>query len=229
MKYYLWIGMAACTFFLGTRMFAAPFDELLPQKGTEGHLMTVSTPDRLKELTAKMLNSIRKNQEWFINVSKQANGPLSYDEKLGVSREEYEEYKKLIKQGSLKDCGSFKIDLVVNSDGSRSLDTVPSMPPLKSLKFDSKREVIETPYGMLKDPKEFTVTEKGGPLGPWKGLVYQLIEGTPESILKGGSGKSVEFTIGRQNETGRRFLIYKALVDENGSRTEGFEFIVIYD
>jgi hypothetical protein len=231
MKYHPPLYLVACILFAEAASIAAPFDELLPKSGTQGRVMTVAVPERLKELTAQMMESLKKNQEWFLKASKEApvGAPIPYDERLGISRDEYDEYLKLIKHGSLAEVGAFKLEVLENPDGSRSLDAGASLPPLRGIKFNSNGEVIETPFGTLKGPRERTVDGKGGALGPWKGLVYELAEGTAESLAQTGMGKSISLTIGRQTETGRRFLIYKAMVAENGSRTASFEHIVVFD
>ena len=191
--------------------------------------MTMSFDKRLEELSAKMMEGIKKNHEWFQKEAavKRGGAPMPYDERLGVSREEYEEYLQLIKQGQaakLVERTVLEFENIENADGSHSLDV--GLPYLRGIKFDSKRNLIETPYGILKGPKEQDA--KGGVFGPWKGLVYELIEGTPESVAQTGA-KSVSLTLGRQRETGRRFLMYKGLVVENGVRTATFEIILMFE
>jgi hypothetical protein len=174
-----------------------------------------------------MMEAMKKNQEWFLNAAKQApeGQPIPYDERMGISREDYDEFLKLGKQGTLKEAAALKFDIIDNPDGSHSLDAGPGLPMLKGLKFDAKREVIETPYGTLEGPREVTISGTGGALGPWKGIAYKFTE----SLDKTGSGKSLSLTLGRQTETGRRFLIYKAMVAENGVHTASFEVVIIYE
>ena len=73
--------LAAILLVLTPRLPAASFDELLPAKGTEGRLMAMGVTDRIKEITDKMTEAIRKNQEWFIEATKKAppGAPMPYD------------------------------------------------------------------------------------------------------------------------------------------------------
>lgn len=231
MKHNLWGCLAACTLLSAAGAIAAPFDQLLPEKGTEGHVMTLTYSERMKELSLKMALAYQKNKDWFIAVGKQraAGEPMPYDERMGVTRQEYAEYLSPANRGSLTDVRAVKFDRIENPDGSYSLDAGPSLPMLKQVKFDSKRAIIETPYGTLKDPKEVTITEKGYALGPWKGFTYHLSEGTFESLARNIAGKVITLTVGRQSESGRRFLTYKASVLENGVRTTDFDITVMYE
>jgi hypothetical protein len=231
MKHYLLGCLAACSLLSAASTLAAPFDELLPGKGTEGHVMTLTFSERMKELSVKMAAAYLKNKEWFIAAGKQGREgqPMPYDERMGVSREEYEEYLSPANRGQLKEVRAVKFDLIENPDGSYSLDAGPSLPMLKEVKFDSKRGVIATPYGILKDPKEVTITEKGYVMGPWKGFTYHLSEGTYESLARNIAGKVISLTVGRQTENGHRFLTYRASVLENGTRTTDFDITVMYD
>jgi len=51
----------------------------------------------------------------------------------------------------------------------------------------------------------------------------------PEKGAEGHVMTLITLTVGRQSESGRRFLIYKASVLENGVRTTDFDITVMYE
>jgi len=99
------VGMAFCVAFGAAsppeQKPVAPLDieSLLPADGTVMDVMELKAPPRLEELAAKLQQTVAKDPEWWLaHVRKAKPGePIPYDARLGLSKEEFDEFLSLAK------------------------------------------------------------------------------------------------------------------------------------
>lgn len=99
------------------------FDELtalLPAATGQVSVMTLASPPRLLELTARIQAAARQDPAWF-QAQVRAAGPgqpMAYDPRLGVSEEEYKEYQALGQSIGLAKQADGKVTVTRKADGA---------------------------------------------------------------------------------------------------------------
>lgn len=194
--------------------------------------MRVVYPPRAAELFKKMQASLARNPEW-LSAAVKANKPgepLPYDERLGLTPEEYQEFLALNRQGTLKEILVHDVRVIRNADNTVSLDAGDGLLPLRALKFDLARNIISTPYGDLDTPRPVDHSAKGAGdvFGPYTGLFLGMEGGDEKSSVEKPSGRTLSITLGRLADSGKRFIYYNVAVMENGRRTTGIDMILEY-
>ena len=211
---------------------AATVGDYLPEDKVQGHFMRVTYPPRANELFKKMQAAINLNRQWFDDAYKHSKPgePLPYDEKMGLTPDEYKEFLALKKQAQLKEVLVREIRVVRNDDGTISLDGGGDLKQLGALKFDIVQNSVTTPYGELAHFRIVDQSAKGegGVFGPHTGLEFHIEGGDPGSTIDSPSGKAVTLTMGKIAATGQRFISYSVTVMEDGRRTVGIDMILEY-
>jgi hypothetical protein len=207
--------------------------DYLPQDKFEGHFMKVGYSPRAQELFAKMQAALNRNLEWLTDVRKnlKPGEPLPYDEKLGLTQDEYKEFLDLNKQAQLKEILTREIRVVHNSDDTISLDGGADLKQLAAIKFDIVHNTVITPYWDLEHARVVDNSGKGegGVFGPHTGLLFHYEGGDPGSSIDNISGKTVTVIVGQIAGTNKRFLSYNVIVMENGERTAAIDMILEYE
>jgi hypothetical protein len=179
---------------------------LVPRDGTEVDVMEMVFPNRYLELAKKIKKAVEGNREWFlshVNKAAAAGKPLPYDRRLGVTKEEYEELRKLGEQKTLKKVGSVK--LRVKQIGDRyAFDGGSDLPDLKGLVLDVKTSTVTTPFGEAKERTTIKANENQTLTGPWNGLQWKLekISASPRAVTL------AKLALGRLVKSGRGILYY---------------------
>jgi hypothetical protein len=227
----LTIGCVLACFCI-TNVFAGNLRDYLPDKDVQGHFMQVGFSERQTGLANKMMEAAKKNREWFMEaVAKAPPGePVPYDEKLGLTREEYKEFLEGSKHSSLKEVLTRQIHVVHNADGSVSLDGGDDLKFLALIKFDPTKNSVSTPFGDLSQPKDDDMSKdgEGGALGPHKGISFSLEEGDPHGSIDTFTGKAVTLNLGTIIASGRRFIYYNVAASSNGKPTTQLQMILEY-
>ena len=196
--------------------------------------MRVVYPPRAGELFRKMQASLARYPEW-LSAAVKANKPgepLPYDEKLGLTPDEYKEFLALNKQGTLKEILVRDVNVIRNSDNTITLDAGDDLKPLRALKFDVARNIISTPYGDLDKPLAVDHSAKGmgSVFGPYTRTFPRHRGRRPKlrACPEASSGRTLSMTLGKLVDSGRRFIYYNVVVMENGRRTTGIDMILEY-
>jgi len=184
----------------------------LPQDAfVKGAITVVVPPPDLDKYVAKVEASAEKDPAWFQEHAKKAapGVPLPYDEKIGLTKAEYDEYLKLwdarefkaveavilqLKQGSDK---KWAITAAVGGgqEGGGSL-------PISTLKYDSETDVFVSPNGTLKRLEDVKA-DKRSILGEWNGSEWRYEEET-------SLGKTKEnFAIGKTGDGKFGLIVYR--------------------
>ncbi len=183
-------------------VFEGLFQEDIPVKGSIGVVMP---PPEIEKYLAKVEAAAREDPEWFNEFSTRAKPgiPLPYDEKIGLTEEEYAEYLELWRKREFKP--SKDVILVLNKtfDDMWTLTTSGDAASIATLRFDPKGGTFRSPNGEMKRLDDIDADPESI-LGAWTGKEWRFEEET-------GLGKVKEnFAIGKMGATGFGLVIYRA-------------------
>ena len=101
------------------KVFAGLFEQDIPVKGQIGMVLP---PPEIDKYVAKVETAARKDPKWFREFSGQAKPgvPLPYDERLGLTKEEYAEYLALWNKREFKPMEEVMLLLRQSSGGTWS-------------------------------------------------------------------------------------------------------------
>ena len=165
------------------------------------------TPPRFLLLSSKLQSAAQRNPTWFRAQAAMAKPgePLPYDERLGVTRDEYTEFLQLVDSMALKPVGTDTILVTPTASGWR-FEQGTTLPELRGIEIDSARGVAITPYGELSAASPITASPEQRMTGPWSASRWQRqdLDGT------GTAGTVASLAIGRLVESGQPILYYTA-------------------
>jgi hypothetical protein len=202
---------------------APEIEALLPRDGAEVDVMEIVFPDRYMELLKPFQEATEKNRDWFQSHLRGATPgePLEYDARLGLTKDEYEEFLDLSGKATLRKSKTAKLS--VSRHGSRIvLNGGEELPALKDIVLDLDRNTVTTPFGDAKFSHHFesrnTVT------GPWNGLAWRLEDSDKRAVLQ---EQVIRFDLGRLLTTGQGILRYDVAYKEEQSR-QRIVYILLY-
>lgn len=205
MKFALFpISAIVCTASLHAQSAPKFLAELMrPDTPVRAEIVVPAMPPELDKYVAKVKQAANKNPDWFIEHSKNSKQgvPLPYDEKLGLTKEEYDEYLKLWAKRELRPVEAMVMTLKGDKDGRWMFMTntpqgksLPSV--LATLKYDPKDDSFHSPNGTLKRIAD-VAADANSTLGAWTGQEWRYLEETSlahtkENVALGktGDGKS---------------------------------------
>jgi hypothetical protein len=201
-------------------------EKLLPQGKCNVDVMGLAFPKHFLELAEKFQRAIATNKGWFVDYTKKnakEGEPLPYNSQFGLTKREYEEFLSLGEKRTLEKTGSAVLQVRTNSSGYE-FDGGATLPELTGLKIDLEKLTITTPFAVLKNP---TPDEsKGGPaLGAFSGYQWEYERG----VMEKGDLIEVSFLVGRQKETGRKFIYYKAGEMKATNSISDVRVVIFYD
>jgi len=182
------------------KVFAGLFEQDIPVKAQVG---MVFPPKEIDKYVAKVETAARKDSKWFREFSSQAKpgSPLPYDERLGLTKEEYAEYLALGNKCEFKSIEDVMLLLRQSVGGTWSLTATGGASALSTLRYNPKDDVFRSPNGDLKRIEDIKA-EASGILGAWGGREWAFEEET-------GLGKTKEnVAIGRFADNKFGIVIY---------------------
>lgn len=183
-------------------IFAGLFEKGVPVKGQIGMVLP---PPEIDKYVAKVETAARKDPKWFRTFSAEAKPgvPLPYDERLGLTKEEYAGYIALWNKREFKAKEEVMLLLRQSSGGTWSITSTGGASTLSTLRYVPKDGVFRSPNGDLKRIDDIKA-DSTSILGEWTGQEWKFEEET-------SLGKTKEnFAIGRF--TGQPFglIVYRA-------------------
>ena len=169
-----------------------------------GQVGMVLPPAEIDKYVAKVEAAARKNTEWFREFSAKAKPgvPLPYDERLGLTKEEYEEYLALWNKREFKPAEDVVLMLRQSSDENWSLISTGAAGSLSTLRYSAKDDVFRSPNGELKRIDDINA-DPASILGAWTGKEWKFEEET-------SLGKTKEnFAIGRMGDGKHGLVVYR--------------------
>lgn len=165
----------------------------------------VFPPREIDKFIAKVEAAARKDPKWFREFSAKSKPgiPLPYDERLGLTRQEYEEYLTMWNKREFKPMEDVTIVLRPSSGNSWTITATGEASTISTLRFQPKEDVFRSPNGDLKRIEDINA-ESSSILGEWTGREWKLEEDT-------GLGKTKEnFAVGRFTKQPYGLLVYRA-------------------
>ncbi|MEO8616707.1 MAG: hypothetical protein ABI600_16300 [Luteolibacter sp.] len=184
------------------KVFEGLFELNVPVRGQIG---VVLPPQEIDKYVAKVEAAARKDPKWFREFSGQATpgAPLPYDERLGLTNEEYKEYLELWKKREFKSIEEIVLLLRQNADASWTVSATGGGSTLTTLRYQTKDDFFRSPNGELKRIKDIEA-DASSILGQWSGREWKFEEET-------GLGKVKEnLALGRFADNQFGILVYRA-------------------
>jgi hypothetical protein len=181
------------------------FDGLLPEgKPIKGEIGMVMPPKEIEKYMAKVEAAARKNREWYLEHSKNSKPgvPLPYDERLGLTQTEYDEYLALWRKREFK--ASEEIVLVLNpGDSGWSITAGGSAAAISTLRYRPETDSFESPSGVLKRIDDIKA-DPDSILGAWSGSEWKFEEQSEISKFR------ENIAIGRFADQPYGLIVYRA-------------------
>jgi hypothetical protein len=193
------------------KVFTGLFEKNIPVRGQIGMVLP---PPEIDKYVAKVETAARQDPEWFRTFSEQAKpgAPLPYDEKLGITKEEYDEYLALWAKREFKAMEDVMLLLRETKEGTWSLTATGEASTLTTLRYDAKADVFRSPNGELVRIEDIKA-DPASILGEWTGFEWRFEEET-------GLGRTKEnFALGKLAGGKFGMVIYRAQeLSSEGSR-----------
>lgn len=184
------------------KIFSGLLEQDIPKKAAIGMVMP---PPEIDKYIAKVETAARKDPKWFREFSGQAKtgSPLPYDERLGLTKAEYDDYLALWEKREFKPMEEIMLLLRKNSGDTWSVQSTGNASTISTLRYDSKTDIFRSPNGELKRIADITA-DSDSVLGAWSGFEWKFEEET-------GLGKTKEnFAVGRLAGDKFGLIVYRA-------------------
>lgn len=184
------------------KVFAGLFEQDVPVKGQIGVVMP---PPEIEKYVAKVETAARKDPKWFREFSGQAKSgaPLPYDERLGLTKAEYDEYLALWEKREFKPREQVMLLLRQSAGDTWSITSTGAASVFSTLRYHAKTDLFRSPNGEMKRLDDIKA-DSSNILGAWSGLEWKFEEET-------GLGKIKEnFALGRLADNNYGLIVYRA-------------------
>ena len=169
--------------------------------------MVIVPPPELDKYIAKVEETARKspeNAEWFRQHAKTGKPgvPLPFDERLGLTKEEYDDYLKFWSKREFKPVEAVAIQLKSDKEGRWNINMTGGAQSVSTLRYDAKADVFRSPNGELKRIEDVNA-DANSTLGAWTGHEWKYEEET-------GLGTTKEnFAIGKTGDKKYGLVVYR--------------------
>ena len=183
------------------KIFAGLFEQDIPVKGQLGVVMP---PREIDKYVAKVETAARKDPKWFREFSGQAKpgAPLPYDERLGLTKAEHDEYLELWSKREFKPMEDVMLLLRQTAGETWSITSTGGASTLSTLRYTAKSDAFRSPNGELKRLDDIKA-DSTSILGEWSGSEWKFEEET-------GLGKTKEnFALGRFGDKKYGIIVYR--------------------
>lgn len=183
-------------------VFAGLFEKGVPVKGQIGMVLP---PPEIDKYVAKVEAAARKDSKWFRAFSAEAKPgvPLPYDERLGLTKEEYAAYLALWEKREFKVKEEVMLLLRQSSGGNWSITSTGGASTFSTLRYAPKDGVFRSPNGDLKRINDIKA-DSTSVLGAWTGHEWKFEEETSLGKIK------ENFAIGRFTDQAFGLIVYRA-------------------
>ena len=184
------------------KIFAGLFEPDVPVKGQIG---IVLPPPEIDKYVAKVETAARKDPKWFREFSGLAKpgAPLPYDERLGLTKTEYDEYLVLWNKREFKPMEEVQLLLRQTAGDTWSITSTGGASSISTLRYAAKTDSFRSPSGELKRIDDIKA-DSTSILGEWTGMEWKFEEET-------GLGKTKEnFALGRFADKKFGVIVYRA-------------------
>jgi hypothetical protein len=158
------------------KIFSGILEQNIPVRGQIGMVLP---PREIAKYDAKVEAAARKDPKWFREYAGQfkPGAPLPFDERLGLTKEEYTQYITLWNQREFKPMEDITLLLRQGSGGSWSIIATGKASSISTLRYADKEDVFHSPNGDLKRIDDIKA-ESSSALGEWAGCEWKFVEET---------------------------------------------------
>jgi hypothetical protein len=179
--------------------------EFLPANSfVKGEIVVVVPPPELDKYVAKVEKSSHEDPDWFLQHSKNAKPgvPLPYDPKLGLTKEEYDDYLKLWAKREFKPTDPAVLQLKQGKDDTWVIQAAGPASALSLLSYNEKSGTFKSLNGEMKRLPDVDA-DPDSTLGAWKGHEWKFEE-------EGGLGTTKEnIAIGKTADGKYGLIVYR--------------------
>ncbi len=158
------------------KIFAGFFQQDIPVKGQIG---VVLPPSEIDPYVAKVEAAARKDRKWFkeFSSSGKQGEPLPYDERLGLTKVEYEEYLALWAKREFKPVADVMLLLRQSPGDTWSVTATGEASMFSTIRYVGKDDIFRSPNGDLKRIADIKA-DANSILGEWTGMEWKFEEET---------------------------------------------------
>jgi hypothetical protein len=175
-----WMGIVASVFCTTNSLLAGEMPEALAKHfdvdtPVKAEVFVVVPPQEFEKFVQKLSEAAQRDPEWFNEHMKKTPGgsPIpEYDQKLGMSQDEYDKYVKLWESREAKRLAQTALIFTEAGEGKWKLNASGKAASLSLLTFDPKTNTFSSPNGTLESIADINAP-KHSLLGGWKGKEWR--------------------------------------------------------
>lgn len=181
-------------------------------------------PARLAQLMRRLGEAASRDPAWWAaHVKSTYPGPVAYDARLGLSKEEYREMRSLQAKGSTETVTGARLKTTRLAEGAYALEGGKLLPELSGIVIDLAKHEVRTPFGALRTRTELDLDERFK-LGACRGVQWKLEEVDARAL----TGKVIKLFVGRLKGSDRAVLRYEVMARDTTGDTR-VDVVVYYD
>lgn len=175
-------------------------------------------PADLREILVRYRNSLAENRDWYAKYQKDHGDqtPLPYDEKFGVTSDEYVRINRDLPNLKTK-TKSIENIIVTNTSDSIKFAGDGPFTIFDAVAFDVKKSILYIDWQQIPYSGEVSETAQSSLAGEWKGHMWRLETGTMQNAVdtRGDYGL-FEISFGKTTD-GKTVMRFKAISIEEGA------------
>jgi len=186
------------------------------KEGTfKADVMAIGLPadinEKAEKITAAMQASLAKNEAWYLEtVAGLAEGEkLPYDEKLGITEDEYKFFLELDQHLQLGKIGDS--DITITKADEQSTIENPTATIVKKLTISADGGTVKSDLGDLAYVEEIKASDAQKITGRWNGHLYRMGGDDTKQVLQVSIG---------QLEDSKKKIIYTELFEEGKDKKD---------
>lgn len=175
------------------------------EKPVKAEIFMVVPPQEFEKFVQKLSEAAQKDPEWFnAHIENTPNGsPIpEYDEKLGMSQDEYDKYVKLWDEREAKRLSQTALMVTEVADGNWKLNATGEASSLSLLSFDTETNSFNSPNGELESIADIKAP-KNSLLGAWTGKEWRYQSENSLTKMK------ENFALGTSEDGKYSILVYR--------------------
>lgn len=207
-----------------------------------GVMDKVTMPPRTQELMQKFQAAIKKNPDWFLEAQKkvkETGQPLPYDERIGMTEEEYIDFLKLMQNGNgmeMTKSGTENVS-IKHSDGKIIFKGTGTLDILNEVSINLSGQLANIGQFKLEQIDSVNVTDDNNALkSKWTGITWRFETSSKNTEdLKSFEDyqdlnmKIYKVTLGQLERTKKLYMQIQKSEIENGQKTLDIKLPFIFE